>query len=205
MTQASRRLAARTLPHCRRGTILVIFSTVHPNTCRAVAARAASQGVDVIDAPVSGGADAARAGRLTVMLGGDAVACAAVTPLLESFAATIVRLGMVGAGQIAKLVNNALMAANLALAANALDIGMALGLERNVLHHAIASSSGGSFALDRVARLPTPATFGAGAALLAKDLGLLADLSTKAGIDADRLLLPGRAFIRHTWQNHAPT
>ena len=191
-------IAARTLPHCRRGAILVIFSTVHPRTCRVVAARAASRGVDVLDAPVSGGADAARAGRLTVMLGGDAVACAAVGPLLGSFAATIVRLGEVGAGQTAKLVNNALLAANLALAAEALEIGVALGLDRDALHHAIGSGSGGSFALELVARLPASSALGAGTALLAKDLGLLADMSTAAGIDATRLLTPGKAFIRST-------
>lgn len=190
-----RDVAASALPVMAPGGLLLILSTVHPDTCRALAVEAAARGIDLVDAPVSGGAAAARAGTLTVMLGGSAAACDRLAPLLAGFAGLVVRLGEVGAGQTAKLVNNALMAANLALAAEAVDAGAALGLDRAALHRVIAASSGRSFAHDALARLPRLAAFAGGAALLAKDVGLLGELAGAAGVEVGRLTDNGRAFV----------
>lgn len=180
------------------GSRLVIHSTVHPSTCRDIAARAASSGVKVIDAPVSGGGRAAAAGTLTVMVGGDATALAAARPALESFAGLIVHLGDVGAGQTAKLVNNSLMAANLAMAHAALDTGEALGIDRAALGELVKASSGHSFAMDICAMLPRPGAFAQGASLLTKDTDLLATLPGAYAAAAPLLAaaLPLLALVR---------
>ena len=162
------------LPTMRAGSRIAIHSTIHPDSCVALAAQAAERGVALIDAPVSGGGPAAAAGTLTVMVGGDAAAVEAARPVFESFSGMIAHLGGVGAGQLAKLVNNSLMAANMALADAALAAGAGLGLDRAAFVDLVKASSGRSFAFEVRARLPDIALFGHGAALLSKDVGLLA-------------------------------
>ncbi|UVO55758.1 NAD(P)-dependent oxidoreductase [Sphingomonas sp. SUN039] len=164
------------LPAMKPGSVIVIHSTIHPDSCKALAAQAAARGVALLDAPVSGGGPGAAAGTLTVMVGGDADALATARPVLETFAGLIVHLGDVGAGQTAKLVNNTLMAANMALAHHALASGEALGIDRTALADLVKASSGRSFGLEVYARLPTPQAFGHGGKLLAKDVGLLGAL-----------------------------
>jgi 3-hydroxyisobutyrate dehydrogenase len=171
-----RQIADVLLPAMRRGSQMAIHSTVHPATCVELARQAAVRGVAVIDAPVSGGGPAAAAGTLTVMVGGEAEAIDAARPVFESFAAHIFHLGAVGAGQSAKLINNALMAANMALGHAALGAGEALGIERSALVELIKVSSGRSFGFDVRARMPDLAAFGHGAALLSKDVGLLGEV-----------------------------
>ena len=107
------------------------------------------------------------------MCGGSAAAFAAAKPVFECFGKLIVRVGDVGAGQRAKLVNNALMAANMGLAHAALGAAAALGIEREALVELIKQSSGRSFGFEVYARLPAPAAFSHGAALLVKDVNLL--------------------------------
>ncbi len=164
------------LPAMRAGSRVVIHSTILPATCIALAARFAERGIALIDAPVSGGGQGATDGTLTIMLGGAAEAVAAARPVFESFAGLILHLGPIGAGQNAKLVNNTLMAANMALADAALAAGAALNIDRTALIDLIKVSSGRSFAFDVRARLPDAAMFTHGAALLNKDLGLLSEV-----------------------------
>lgn len=170
-----RQVCAELLPAMRRGSVIVVHSTVHPDTCVDLATDAAPYGVAVIDAPVSGGGQGATAGNLTVMVGGDAEAVALARPVFETFAGTIIHLGAVGAGQKAKLVNNSLMAANMALANHALNAGAALGIDRKALIELITVSSGRSYGFEVAARLPIPTAFAHGAMLLAKDVRLLGE------------------------------
>lgn len=160
----------------RPGTRIAIHSTVHPNTVIALARRAAARAIALIDAPVSGGGPAAAARTLTVMMGGEEDAIAAARPIFETFGGLIVRVGGIGAGQTAKLVNNALMAVNLAMAHHGLSVGAALGLDRAALSAIVKASSGRSYGFDVYARLPAPRAFAHGARLLAKDLRLLGEL-----------------------------
>jgi 3-hydroxyisobutyrate dehydrogenase len=166
------------LPHMRPGSRIAIHSTIHPDTCRALARQAAERQIALIDAPVSGGAPAATAGTLTVMIGGDVAAVAAAVPVFQTFGSTLSHLGGIGAGQLAKLVNNSLMAANMALADAALGAGANLGLDPSALTELVKLSSGRSYAFDVRARLPNIGLFAHGARLLAKDVGLLASLLT---------------------------
>ncbi|GAC1612170.1 MAG: hypothetical protein NVS3B27_01240 [Novosphingobium sp.] len=184
------------IPAMRPGSLLAIHSTILPASCESLAARCAERGVLFLDAPVSGGGGGAAGGTLTVMCGGSAEAFAAARPVLDTFAGLCVHLGPAGSGQRAKLVNNALMAANMGLAHAALGAGEALGLDRKALADLVKASSGRSFGFEVYARLPSPAAFAHGAPLLAKDVGLFtAALPGKADADllrhaADHFLIP---------------
>jgi 3-hydroxyisobutyrate dehydrogenase len=164
------------IPAMRSGSRIAIHSTVHPDTVRALAKQASARGVAVIDAPVSGGGSGAAARTLTVMVGGDATVIEAARPVFETFGGLIVRVGDVGAGQMAKLVNNALMAANMAMAHYGLTAASALGLDRAALGEIVKVSSGRSMGFDVCLRQPSPFAFTHGAKLLAKDVRLLGEV-----------------------------
>ncbi len=167
----------RELIHSMRpGGRIAIHSTVHPNTVIELAKIAATRAIAVLDAPVSGGGPAAAAGTLTVMVGGDPAILAAARPVFETFAGLIVRVGEIGAGQTAKLINNALMAAHLAIAHHGLAAAATLGLDRGALSEIIKVSSGRSYGYEVYSRLPSPGAFNHGAKLLAKDVRLLGEL-----------------------------
>lgn len=81
------------------GGVIAVHSTVHPDTCRKLAKRAAALGVSVVDAPVSGGGGAAAEGRLLVMAGGDADVVERCRPVFETYADPVVHLGELGSGR----------------------------------------------------------------------------------------------------------
>ncbi len=163
------------IPAMRSGSRIAIHSTVHPDTVRSLARQAAARNIAFLDAPVSGGGPGAAAGTLTVMIGGDEAVLAAARPIFETFGGLIVRVGDVGAGQVAKLVNNALMAANMAMAHYGLNAATTLGLDRAAVGEIVKVSSGRSFGFDVCLRQPSPFAFAHGAKLLAKDVRLLGE------------------------------
>ncbi len=183
------------LPGLRPGQILLVHSTVHPQTCCDLAGLATAAGATLLDAPVSGGAAAAQAGTLTVMVGGDEAAFAVCQPVLECYAKLIRRLGDVGAGQRAKLVNNALMAANMAMAHAAMQIAGGIGVDRAALDEILSASSGGSFAQRFYRSKPCLADFAAAAGLLRKDVRLLDEVANACGMPAAALSSPAMAFL----------
>ncbi len=163
------------IPSMKPGGIIAIHSTIHPELCIALAEKAKSNGLMLVDAPVSGGGEGAANGTLTVMVGGEEEAVSQVRPVFETYAGLITHLGDVGAGQKAKLVNNNLMAANMALAYHALKTAETLGLDREAFIELVRVSSGRSFSFDVCARLNEPSDFKLGAPLLTKDVRLLAE------------------------------
>lgn len=166
------------IPAMSEGSLLAIHSTVLPETCATLEERCAQRGIRFVDAPVSGGSPAAEAGVLTVMCGGSQEAFHQARPVFETFGKLIVLLGGAGAGQRAKIVNNALLAANMGLAHAATLAGDALDLDRSALHELINASSGRSFGYEIYARLPAPSAFAQGAPLLLKDINLLSAILT---------------------------
>ncbi|MDV3127819.1 NAD(P)-dependent oxidoreductase [Mycobacterium sp. 21AC1] len=132
------------------GGIIAIHSTVHPDTCRELAETAAAAGVTVIDAPVSGGEPAAKAGTLLVMAGGDDEVIERVRPVFATYADPIVHLGGVGSGQVAKILNNLLFSANLGAAMSTLELGEALGVPRERLCEVVTRGSATSKALSSI-------------------------------------------------------
>lgn len=168
-------VCADLIPAMAPGGIIAIHSTVNPDTCIALAAEATARGLSLIDAPVSGGRPVAEQGKLTVMIGGDEAAVATASPIFEAFAALILHLGPVGAGQNAKLINNTLLAAHLAVADHGLNAAATLGLDRAAFVDLIKASSGRSFGFEVRARMPAPTSFAHGGALLQKDVRLLGE------------------------------
>lgn len=161
------------LPALSAGAIVAVHSTILPATSEALDRRCTTLGLRYVDAPVSGGEHVARAGGLTVMCGAEPEAFAAARPVFETFGKLIVRLGGAGAGQRAKLINNALLGANLAAAAAALEAAAALGLDRPALAEIVAHSSGRSYGFELTVNRADPHAFSHGAQILLKDLDLL--------------------------------
>jgi 3-hydroxyisobutyrate dehydrogenase-like beta-hydroxyacid dehydrogenase len=164
------------------GGIIAVHSTVHPDTCRELAEKAAAKGISVIDAPVSGGAPAASAGKLLVMVGGAEEHVERARPVFETYADPVVHLGPIGAGQITKILNNLLFSANLGSAISLLELGETLGIPRAKLSEVVTRGSANSMALTSIAgfggtldRLAPIA-----GALLQKDVRLAADLADTA-------------------------
>ncbi|HMG40247.1 MAG TPA: NAD(P)-dependent oxidoreductase [Acidimicrobiales bacterium] len=164
------------------GGIVANHGTGSPEASEALAARARRHGVFVLDAPVSGGGAGARDHSLTVMAGGDRDAYERARPVFESFGAAIAYLGAAGSGQVAKLVNNALYAANLKNAGDMLALADAFGLEVPLMVDLVLASSGSSFALDALARrIPLDLAEHA-QALVRKDVGHLSEVARRRGI-----------------------
>lgn len=160
------------------GGAIAIHSTIHPRTCLRLADAANERGIDIIDAPVSGGGAAATTRSLLVMVGGDIRVVDRFRPVFEIFADPIVHLGPLGAGQVTKLLNNTLFAAHLATAESVLSVGAQLGVDPRKLGEVIARGSGASFAMNLVGPMGGNLAAMAGTAgpLLQKDVGLLASL-----------------------------
>jgi 3-hydroxyisobutyrate dehydrogenase-like beta-hydroxyacid dehydrogenase len=168
-------VCAALIPAMRAGSRIAIHSTVDPRLCVSLAQQAAARGIALIDAPVSGGGPAAAAGTLTVMVGGEKAAIDAATPVFRTFASQIAYLGGVGSGQLAKLVNNAMMAAHVAIADHALTAAAQLGVDRAAFIKLVKASSGRSFGFEVYSRQPSPQAFAHGARLLTKDVRLLGE------------------------------
>lgn len=129
--------------------VVVIHSTVHPDTCRRL--QNDHPGLHFLDAPVSGGGHMAAARQLLVMVGGDVRAFEQCRPVLEAFADPLVHLGALGTGQEAKLLNNAVFIAQLGLASGAFTTAIARGLDPAALAVVLAAGSARSYAAELVA------------------------------------------------------
>lgn len=188
--------AATTL---RRGTPVLLCPTVSPLDIEAAALRLAERGVDVIDAPMSGGPQRARAGTMSLMVAGADAAVQRCLPLLERLSSRVFRVGSrPGDGARTKLVNNLLAAANLAAAAEALALAQRWGLDPAATMAVVEQSSGQSWiAGDRVRRLLAGDTAVlARVALLAKDSALALAAARDAGVDGPLLPVSQAAAAR---------
>lgn len=166
-------VCAALIPPMPAGGLIAVHSTILPQTAEDLARRCQAAGLHFVDAPVSGGEVAGRDGTLTIMCGAQPEAFAAARPVFETYGKVIVLLGHAGAGQRAKLVNNALLAANIAVADSALQAATALGIDRAALMELIGHCSGRSFGFEMAARRETSPLFAHGARILLKDLELL--------------------------------
>ncbi|MBI6884992.1 3-hydroxyisobutyrate dehydrogenase [Pseudomonas putida] len=128
---------------------LIDCSTISVETTRKVARAAAASGIQIVDAPVSGGPGAAAKGSLSFMLGGSDNTVARVLPLLQPMGDKITHVGTNGCGQAAKICNNMLAAIIMAGTAEALALGVKNGLDPALLSKVIQTSSGGSFLAER--------------------------------------------------------
>jgi 2-hydroxy-3-oxopropionate reductase len=136
------------LPNLARGSLVIDLSTNLPSTSRRIASRLAQKGIDFVDAPVSGGEAGARDASLAIMVGAAASAFERGLPYLSRMGATVTRVGDVGAGGVAKLVNNMIVGAAFAAIAEGFALAMENGLDAKALHEAIRGGWAGSRVLD---------------------------------------------------------
>jgi len=161
--------------------VVIIHSTVHPTTCLRLQEDFPT--IHVIDAPVSGGGHKAATGELVVMAGGPAEVVDRCRPVLETFGDPVLHLGPLGAGQEAKVLNNTVFAAQLALAAEVFELAADRQLDPAAVAAVLAGGSGRSYAAEVVAGggydLEGLAPFAG--ELLAKDVGILVDCGAPSG------------------------
>lgn len=189
--------AASAAARLRKGAVVVDCTSGDPATSRRIAERLAESGIAFIDAPVSGGVSGAEAGKLTVMVGGDAEVLRRARRILELFAGKIVHCGPVGTGHAVKAVNNALLAVHVWSTAEGLAMLGKLGVDPAVALDVINSSSGRSNSSinlfpQRVLNRSFPRTFRL--ALLDKDAGIAAAIARETGTPAELLDLTARLF-----------
>jgi 3-hydroxyisobutyrate dehydrogenase-like beta-hydroxyacid dehydrogenase len=158
------------------GTILAACASVRPDTCRELAKDAAARGVYLIDAALVRGERGAEQGRLALFCGGPDGVIDAIRPAVAPFAADVIRVGDVGAGQVAKTANNILLWACIRADVEAMRLGRALGVEPAALREAMAAGSGANRPLEEWGkhRLRWPH----------KDLEVALALAAEAGVDA---------------------
>lgn len=176
------------LPVLPRGAVVADTSTLEPMAAKEFAARCAAAGVDYLDAPVSGGPAGAAAGTLAMMVGGEAAALDRARPILDEVATRIVHVGASGAGQVAKLVNNLLVATHLVVAAEALRMGAMAGVAPETLLGVVNAATGRSAATEvNFPRWITTGAFDSGftAGLMRKDVRLALGLADAVGARLD--------------------
>ena len=173
------------LPNARSGQIVVDLSTAAPESTRRISAALAERGVQYIDAGISGGAAAAEAGTLTLMIGGDEASLDSVRDVLAYFASTVVYMGGSGAGHTTKLLNNFLNAVALSATSEVMIAGAKAGLDPDALLAVLNASSGVNFAtLNRFPKIVHGDYLKGGLtnALMMKDVILYTDLIAQLGV-----------------------
>lgn len=141
VTQIVDELLARLTP----GSVVLVHSTILPGTARRLAGVLEDRGLGFLDVPVSGGAERALAGSLTVMAGGRAELLERVRPVLDSVADDVIHAGPAGAGAAVKLANQLMMFSALAGVQEALDLAGAYDVPEQVVLDAVATSTGESW------------------------------------------------------------
>ena len=144
------------LPVAAKGTLLADCSTIDVDTARAVAKKAEGYGLDMVDAPVSGGTGGAEAGTLTFMVGGSAKAFERVQPLLAQMGKTIVHAGGPGNGQAAKICNNMILGISMVAVAEGFSLAEKLGLDAQKLFDISSKSSAQCWSMTTYCPVPGP-------------------------------------------------
>jgi 3-hydroxyisobutyrate dehydrogenase len=149
-----RAVVAEVIPAMAAGAVLCDCSTVDVDSAREVAVLAEAAGLGALDAPVSGGVGGAAAGTLTFMVGGSDAAFAKVLPLFDIMGQKAVHCGGSGAGQAAKICNNMILGATMAVTCEAFALADKLGLDRARMFDVVSTSSGYSWSMN--AYCPAP-------------------------------------------------
>jgi 3-hydroxyisobutyrate dehydrogenase len=171
--------------HAQAGTIVVDHSTVSSVTAREAQRIMLAAGGDFIDAPVSGGVEGAKNGKLSVMVGGDAASLERARPALDCYAAKISHMGGIGAGQNTKAVNQVLVAGIAQAVCEGLALGEKLGLDADTLIPTLLAGAAGNWFLDKrgATMLRNEFSVGFKLALLHKDLKIVRELARDTGTD----------------------
>lgn len=187
-----------------RRVIVIDTSTTDPTTSRRLEALLNAAGHGHLDAPVSGGPSGAAEGQLTMMIGGNAQDYDAAHPVIEAMAAKAVHVGPSGAGNVAKLVNNMLVAAHMITTGEAIRLAEAAGVSAEAVLQAVNAATGRS----GISEIHFPKWImsdrfdsGFSTGLMRKDVGLAADLAKEVGVtlplseEVARLWLEDRSTV----------
>lgn len=187
-------------------TLVIDSSTIASEDAVEVHDAAAERGIAMIDAPVSGGVGAAKTGKLTFICGGDEAAVDKARPILEAMGKAAFRAGPSGAGQIAKICNNMLLAVHMIGTSEALNMGAAAGLDPADLSEILAASSGRNWSVDTynpwpgvMEGVPSANDYQGGflVKLMNKDLGLASAAAERLGSDTPMGDLARRLYSEH--------
>ena len=179
------------------GSLVVDLSTGLPTVSRRIAARLAEHGIEFADAPVSGGEAGARNASLAIMVGATEATFKRSLPYLSTIGGSVVRVGEVGAGGIAKLVNNMIVASTFTVIAEGFALAAKNGVEASALYSAIHGGWAGSKVLDVsaeaiIARDYTP---GGTIDMLEKDLGYARQLATESKVPIPMTAAAHEVFV----------
>ena len=175
-------------PHLDRSACVIEMSSADPNRTRALASDLAMRGIELIDAPVSGGVKKAVLGTLAIMVGGNQALFKKYQPLLLVMGKSITHVGPVGAGHALKALNNYVSAAALIATAEAIHVGAAFGIDPATIVNVINASTGKNNTTENKAHqfmLNGAFNSGFSLALQAKDVGIAADLGRSLDIPMD--------------------
>lgn len=176
----------------RPGSLVVDCSTISPAATREIAAALAERGVDMLDAPVSGGSEGAAKGTLSIMVGGKAEALERAMPALQALGQRITHVGPNGAGQTVKLVNQVLVVGNALAMSEAFLLAQAGGVDLAKTLEAVEAGAAGSWMLSNRGPQILKRDWRPGftIALQQKDLRLVLETADQQGVP-----LPGTALI----------
>jgi 2-hydroxy-3-oxopropionate reductase len=168
----------------KKGAILADMSSIAPLVSREVAEKLAEKGVEMLDAPVSGGEPKAVDGTISVMVGGKQEIFDKCYPILKAMAGSVVRTGDIGAGNITKLANQIIVAINIAAVSEALVLASKAGVEPELVYKAIRGGLAGSTVLDAKAPMIMDRNFKPGFRinLHIKDLNNVLETSHGVGV-----------------------
>jgi len=178
-------ICADLAPALQPGSIVIDHSTVSSETAKHAQKILAQHDCDFLDAPVSGGVEGAKNGKLSIMVGGDAATLARAQPVLAAYGARIAHMGGIGAGQNTKAVNQVLIAGIAQAVCEGLALGEKLGLDSATLLPTLMAGAANSWFLEKRGATMLRSEFSVGfkLALLHKDLKIVRELAVTAGTD----------------------
>lgn len=189
----------------RRGGVAIDMTSALPETIKQVAGEANACGIDVLDAPVSGGMKGAIDGTLTIMAGGTKEVFERCLPVLQAMGKTIYHTGEMGSGKAVKMINQVLNAGNTLVASEAIYLAQQMGVDMEMLVKVVNQSSGGSWIFANAAlQSIVPQSFKPGfrLELMRKDIGLSLNHAREQGISLPVLTLVGEIFQAMMNQGH---
>ncbi len=191
----------------KHAPLIIDCSTISPESARKVASAAHEKGLTMLDAPVSGGTAGAAAGTLTFITGGDVAAMERARPVFEAMGKKLFHAGPSGAGQVAKIANNMLLAIHMIGTSEALNLGVQNGLDPKVLSEIMLNSSGKNWSLELynpypgvMEKAPASNDYQGGfmVDLMNKDLGLAMEAALKSHAST-----PLGALAKSLYEMHA--
>jgi 2-hydroxy-3-oxopropionate reductase len=176
----------------RPGSVVIDNSTISPSATRRIAAALRDKGVELLDAPVSGGQQGAIDGTLSVMVGGSTAAFERALPLLRSIGRNIVHVGETGAGQVAKACNQVVIAQTVAAVAEGLLLATAAGVDPAKVREALLGGFAASKALEVHGQRMLERNYAPGfmARLHQKDMRIVLETAHELGLP-----LPGATLV----------